>query len=311
MKKKISVVTSCYNEEENILELYSQITDVFKSLENRYTYEIIVADNASTDQTPNILRELADRDRNVKVIFNARNFGAGRSGYNVILQAQGDAVVPIVSDLQDPPSMIKDFIEKWEQGYKVVMAIKSHSEESPVIYNLRTLYYKVLATLSDVKLVSHYTGFGLYDKQVIDILRSLKDPHPYFRGLISDIGFEPAIIEFTQPARKHGISKSNFLNLYEEAMLGITSYTKLPLRIATVIGFIMATISFLIGMFYLVYKLLFWSSFSVGIAPVAIGLFFFASIQLIFLGILGEYISTIYVHVLKRPLVYEKERLNF
>lgn len=311
MGKKISIVTSCYNEEENILELYDQITDVFKELGDRYTYEIIVADNDSTDQTPKILRELAAKDKNVKVIFNTRNFGANRSGYNALMQAHGDAVIGMASDLQTPPYMIKDFVEKWEQGYKVVMAVKSHSEESPIIYALRTAYYKTLASLSDVKLVSHFTGFGLYDKQVMDILRNLNDPYPYFRGLISDIGFEPAILEFTQPARKHGKSKSNILNLYEMAMLGITGYTKLPLRLATFIGFFAALISFLIGMFYLIYKLIFWNSFSVGVAPLAIGLFFFASIQLIFLGIIGEYISMIYIQVLKRPLVYEKERLNF
>ena len=309
--KKISIVTGCYNEEENILELYDQIVDVFKELGDRYTYEIIVADNDSTDQTPKILRELAAKDKNVKVIFNARNFGANRSGYNALMQAHGDAVVAMASDLQTPPYMIKDFVEKWEQGFKVVMAVKSHSEESPIIYALRTAYYKTLASLSDVKLVSHFTGFGLYDKQVMDILRNLNDPNPYFRGLISDIGFEPAIIEFVQPARKYGKSKSNFLNLYEMAMLGITGYTKLPLRLATFIGFITAVISFLIGVFYLVYKLVFWNSFSLGVAPLAIGLFFFASVQLISLGIIGEYISMIYVQVLKRPLVYEKERLNF
>jgi uncharacterized membrane protein YphA (DoxX/SURF4 family) len=207
--------------------------------------------------------------------------------------------------------MIKDFLEKWEEGCKVVLAVKSRSEESPITRLLRTLYYATLARMSDVELVSHFTGFGLYDKQAIDILRSLNDPYPYFRGLISDIGFEPAIIEFTQPARKHGKSKSNILYLYEEAMLGITSYTKLPLRLATIIGFLAALTSFLLGMFYLVYKLIFWSSFSVGIAPLAIGLFFLGSIQLIFLGILGEYVSMIYTQVLHRPLVYEKERLNF
>jgi glycosyltransferase involved in cell wall biosynthesis len=227
------------------------------------------------------------------------------------LQARGDAVIGMAADLQTPPYMIKDLVEKWEQGYKVVMAIKSHSEESPIIYNLRTLYYKVLARFSNVKLVSHFNGFGLYDKQVIDILRDLKDPYPYFRGLISDIGFEPALIEFTQPARKHGKSKSNIPYLYEEAMLGITSYTRIPLRLATIIGVVAASISFLIGILYLVYKLLFWDSFSLGLVPVAIGLFFFASVQLIFLGFLGEYISMIYIQVLKRPLVYEKERLNF
>jgi hypothetical protein len=227
------------------------------------------------------------------------------------MQADGDAVIGMASDLQTPPYLIKDFVEKWEQGFKIVMGVKTHSEESPVIFALRTVYYKILAKLSDVNLVSHFTGFGLYDKQVVDIMRSLNDPNPYFRGLLSDIGFEPAIIEFTQPARKHGKSKSNIYMLYEEAMLGVTSYTKIPLRLATIVGFISALLSFIIGMFYLIYKLVFWSSFSLGIAPVAIGLFFFASIQLIFLGILGEYISTIYVHVLKHPLVYEKERLNF
>jgi glycosyltransferase involved in cell wall biosynthesis len=309
--KKISIVTGCYNEEENLPELYNQLMEVVKGFEGKYEYEIIIADNNSNDRSPQILRELAVTNKNVKVIFNSRNFGPTRSGYNAIMQAYGDAVVIMVSDLQDPPSMIRDFIEKWEQGYKVVMTVKTGSKEPFVVYSMRTIYYKTLARLSDVKLISHFTGFGLYDQQVIEILRNLQDPYPYFRGLIADIGFEPAIIEFTQPARKHGRSKSNVLYLYEEAMLGITSYTKIPLRLATVFGFASAFISFLIGMFYLVYKLLFWSSFSVGTAPVTIGLFFFASIQLIFLGIIGEYISMIYVHVLKRPLVYEKERLNF
>jgi len=309
--KKISIVTGCYNEEENLPELYDQLMKVVEGFDGKYEYEIIIADNNSTDRSPQVLRELAMRDKNVKVILNSRNFGPTRSGYNAIMQAHGDAVVVMVSDLQDPPSMIKDFIEKWEQGYKVVMTVKTGSKESFFVYFLRTIYYKALTSLSDVKLIPHFTGFGLYDKQVIDILRDLQDPYPYFRGLIADIGFEPAIIEFTQPARKHGKSKSNLAYLYEEAMIGFTSYTKLPLRIATIIGFVSALISFLIGMFYLIYKLIFWSEFSVGTAPVVIGLFFFSSIQLIFLGIIGEYISMIYVHVLNRPLVYEKERINF
>jgi polyisoprenyl-phosphate glycosyltransferase len=309
--KKISIVTSCYNEQENLSELYSQLMEVVKSFEDKYSYEIIIADNNSTDHSPQILRDLAAKDKNVKVIFNARNFGANRSGYNALMQADGAAVVAMASDLQTPPSMIKEFVEKWEQGYKVVVAVKSNSEESPIIYSLRTIYYKTLAGLSDVKLISHFTGFGLYDKQVMNILRSLNDPSPYFRGLISDLGFEPAIIEFVQPIRKYGKSKSNFRNLYEMAMLGFTAYTKLPLRLATIVGFFTALISFFVGIFYLVYKLIFWNSFSVGVAPLEIGLFFFASIQMIFLGIIGEYISMIYIQVLKRPLVYEKERLNF
>lgn len=309
--KKISIVTGCYNEEENLPELYKQLMEVVNELEGKYTYEIIIADNNSSDRSPQILRELAMKNKNVKVILNSRNFGPDRSGYNATMQAYGDAVVTMASDLQNPPSMIKDFIEKWEQGYKIVMTVKTGSKETFIFYFLRTLYYKALTALSNVNLVPHFTGFGLYDQLVIEMLRDLQDPYPYFRGLIADIGFEPAIIEFMQPARKHGKSKSNILYLYEEAMLGITSYTKVPLRLATIIGFISAVISFLIGIFYLVYKLVFWNSFSVGTAPVTIGLFFFASIQLIFLGVIGEYISMIYIHVLNRPLVYEKERINF
>lgn len=309
--KKISVVTICYNEEGNIREYYEQVVDVFKKLKDRYTYEIIIADNASTDLTPQILREIATQDRNFKVIFNSRNFGANRSGNNSLMQARGDAVILMVSDLQDPPTLIPQLIEKWEQGFKIVMAIKNHSEETGLMYFLRTFYYKTLEKLSDIKMVTHFTGFGLYDKQIVDIYQQLDDPFPYFRGLISDIGFEPAKIYFTQPARKHGKSKSNFLYLYDEAILGLTSYSKIPLRMATLVGFMSAFISFLFGLFYLIYKLIFWNNFSVGIAPLAIGLFFFGSIQLIFLGIIGEYILMIYVHVLKRPLVYEKERINF
>lgn len=309
--KKISVVTICYNEEGNIREYYEQVVAIFKKLTDRYTYEIIVADNASTDHTPQVLREIAEHDSNFKVIFNSRNFGVNRSGNNALMQASGDAVVLMVSDLQDPPTLILDFIEKWEQGYKIVMAIKNKSEETKLLYFLRTLYYKTLEKLSEVKMVTHFTGFGLYDKQIIDIYQKLDDPFPYFRGLISDIGFETAKIYFTQPARKHGKTKSNFLYLYEEAILGLTSYSKIPLRLATLVGFASAIISFLFGLFYLIYKLIFWSSFSVGIAPLAIGLFFFGSIQLIFLGVIGEYVLMIYVHVLNRPLVYEKERINF
>jgi polyisoprenyl-phosphate glycosyltransferase len=309
--KKISIVTSCYNEEGNLPELYSQIREVMEEFKGKYTYELIVADNASTDHTAEVLRELAEKDKNVKVIFNSRNFGPDRSGYNATMQAYGDAVVTMASDLQNPPAMIKQFIEKWEQGYKIIMTVKTSSQESFFMYFMRTLYYKTLASLSDVKLVPHFTGFGMYDRKVIETLRSLQDPYPYFRGLIADIGYETAIIEFSQPGRKHGKTKSNFLYLYEESMLGLTSYSKIPLRLATLVGFISAFISFLIGMFYLVYKLIFWSSFSLGIAPAAIGLFFFASIQLIFLGVIGEYISMIYVQVLNRPWVYEKERINF
>jgi glycosyltransferase involved in cell wall biosynthesis len=309
--KTISVSTTCYNEEGNILEFYRQVVGAFEKLSGRYDYELVIADNNSTDATPQLLRDLAAKDSRVKVILNTRNFGPDRSGYNAFLQSTGDAVVAMASDLQNPPSMIADFVAKWEQGYKVVMAVKTGSKEPRIARALRSLYYGTLARFSNVRLVSHFTGFGLYDRTVVEILRALGDPYPYFRGLIADLGFEPAIVEFVQPARARGKSKSNLLYLYDEAMLGITSYTKLPLRLATGIGFAAALASFATGTFYLVYKLIFWSSFSVGIAPLAIGLFFFGSVQLIFLGVLGEYVLMIYVQVLHRPLVYEKERLNF
>jgi glycosyltransferase involved in cell wall biosynthesis len=309
--RKISVVTICYNEEGNIREYYDQVEAILSKYSDRYNSEIIIADNASTDRTPEILRELAAQDENFKVIFNSRNFGVNRSGNNALMQAHGDAVVLMVSDLQDPPTLIPEFIERWEQGYKVVMAVKNHSDENAMMYILRTCYYKTLEKLSDVKLIPHFTGFGLYDKQVMDIYRNLNDPNPYFRGLISDIGFEPAIIKYTQPTRKHGKSKSNFMYLYNEAMLGLTSYSKVPLRVATMLGFITGVISFLVGLFYLVYKLIFWQEFTLGSAPIIVGLFFFGAIQLFFLGIVGEYIGAIYTQVLHRPLVIEKERINF
>ncbi len=309
--KKICVVTVCYNEEGNLPEFYRRIVEVFRGLGKEYAYEIIIADNDSTDRTPQILREIAAKDKRFKVIFNSRNFGPNRSGNNAFLQANGDAVVLMTSDLQDPPVLIKDFLHAWEQGNKVVLAVKSRSDENPLVYRLRTLFYWTLSTLSHVDIISHFTGFGLYDRQVVEILQKINDPYPFFRGLIAEIGFHPVIIKFKQPARKHGKSKSNFFYLYEEAMLGITSYTKIPLRLATILGFCAALASFLVGLFYLIYKLLFWQSFSVGIAPVAIGLFFIASVQLIFLGLLGEYLSMVYTQVLRRPPVYEKERLNF
>jgi glycosyltransferase involved in cell wall biosynthesis len=309
--KKISIVSICYNEEGNIRDFYNEIVKVFQKVKDQYTYEIIIADNASTDGTQAVLRSIAQEDPNFKVIFNSRNFGVNRSGTNAFMQASGDAAVLIVSDLQEPPEMILDFLNKWQDGYKVVVGIKNHSEENPIMYFLRSMFYRMMELFSNVKIIPHFTGFGLYDRQVLDIFNRLNDPYPYFRGLIADIGFEPAKVYFTQPVRKKGKSKSNFYYLYEEAMLGITSFSKIPLRLATFLGFISAVGSFLVGMFYLIYKLIFWNSFSVGTAPMTIGLFFIASVQLIFLGVLGEYIGNIYTQVLHRPTVYEKERLNF
>lgn len=276
-----------------------------------FDFEHIYIDNASTDQTVDILRGMAAVDPKVKVIVNARNFGHIRSPYYGLLNAYGDAVICMASDLQDPPHLIRDFIEKWEEGYKVVMGVKSRSEETWVFFALRTLYYKVLGRLSNVQLVENFTGFGLYDRRVIEILRRIDDPYPYFRGLIADIGFPAARIEFIQPTRKRGITKNNFQTLYDMAMLGLTNYSKIPLRMATMVGFIAAVISFIVGLVYLIYKLVNWQNFEVGLAPIVVGFFFFGAIQLIFLGIVGEYIGAIYTQVLHRPLVIEKERINF
>jgi glycosyltransferase involved in cell wall biosynthesis len=308
--KLISIITPCYNEEENVEDVYREVKKVFDSLKG-YTYEHIFIDNASKDKTVSILKDIAKDDKNVKVIINTRNFGHIRSPYHALLQAKGDAVISIVADLQDPPHMITEFLKKWEEGYKIVIGIKTHSEESAIMFGVRKIFYTLISKLSDVELIRNFTGFGLYDKKVIDIIRNLDDPYPYFRGIIADIGFDVAKIEYKQPSRKRGITKNNFYTLYDIAMLGITNHSKVPLRLAAMVGFSLSIISLFVACGYLIYKLIFWKSFSVGIAPVVIGLFFFASVQLFFLGLVGEYIGSIHTQVLKRPLVIEKERINF
>ena len=308
--KAITVVSGCYNEEGNIGELYQQLCAVFAELP-AYNFEIIFIDNASVDGTVEKLRGIAQQDRRVKVILNARNFGAIRSGYHALMQARGDAVVVMASDLQDPPALIKEFVVKWEEGYKVVLAVKTHSEESRLFYLVRSAYYSTVKRLADIELTAHSTGFGLYDKKVIDVLREMDDPYPYFRGMISDIGFESAKVPFTQPHRKRGITKNNFYTLYDLAMLGLTSHSKVPLRLATMLGFAMSLVCLVVAIVYMIYKLIFWYNFPVGLAPLIIGLFLFSSVQLFFIGILGEYIGAIHTQVLHRPLVVEKERINF
>jgi glycosyltransferase involved in cell wall biosynthesis len=308
--KLISIVTPCYNEEQNVAELYRQVKAVFDKLP-QYYYEHIFIDNASKDQTVRILKELAAMDSNVKIIVNARNFGHIRSPYHALLQSSGDAVILVVADLQDPPPMIADFLEKWEQGYKVVLGVKNQSEESPLMFAIRKMYYDFINRVSDIDLTKNNTGFGLYDQKVIDILRRIDDPYPYFRGLISDIGFESYKINYVQPARKRGVTANNFYTLYDIAMLGITNHSKVPLRLAAMAGFLMSAVSLLIAVGYFIAKLFFWDEFSLGMAPVIIGLFFFSSVQLFFIGIMGEYVGAIYTQVQKRPLVVEKERINF
>lgn len=310
MKKLISVVTPCYNEEENVELLYNEVKKIFDKF-NEYDYEHIFIDNASKDRTVAILKEIASKDKNVKIIVNARNFGPTRSPHHGLLQAKGDAVISIVADLQDPPSMIADFIKKWEEGYKVVLGVKKESRESKIMFMIRSFYYDMISSLSEVEQIKNFSGFGLYDKKIIEILRKIDDPYPYFRGIISEIGYDIFCLEYVQPARKRGITKNNFYSLYDIAMLGITSHSKVPLRLAAILGFCLAGLSLLVAFGYFIYKIIFWQSFSVGIAPLVIGLFFFSSVQLFFIGIIGEYIGSIYTQVLKRPLVIERERINF
>jgi glycosyltransferase involved in cell wall biosynthesis len=306
----ISVVTPCFNEEDNIEEIYAQVKDVFHDLPN-YQYEHIFIDNASHDKTVAKLRHIAAADRNVKVIINSRNFGHIRSPYHGLLQAQGHAVILMVSDLQDPPVMIKSFIEQWEQGYKIVIGIKPESDESRIMFTIRRLGYHWIGKIADVRLIKNYTGFGLYDKEVIAILRSYDDPYPYFRGMIADIGFEIAEVPYHQPQRKRGISKNNFYSLYDIGMLGITSYSRIPLRLALMTGFLLGFLSLLASGIFFILKLIYWDRFSAGVAPIVISLFFFSSVQLFFIGLLGEYIASINTRIMKRPLVVEKERINF
>ena len=310
MNKLISVMMPCYNEAENVEQAYREVRRIFEKLP-QYDYEHIFIDNASTDQTVDILKRLAVADRRLKIIVNTRNFGHIRSPDHGILQAGGAAVICLASDLQEPPSLIPEFLKWWEQGFKMVRGVKSQSEESALMFAIRKMYYNFINRVSDIKLLKNSTGFGLYDRCVIEELRKIDDPYPYFRGLVSDIGFPSHEIEYTQPTRKRGISKNNFYTLYDIAMLGITNHSKVPLRLATMLGFAMAIASFLIAMGYLVAKLIFWDQFSLGTAPLIIGLFFLGSVQLFFIGIIGEYIGAIYTQVQKRPLVVEKERINF
>lgn len=307
---RVTVVSPCYNEEANVEELFQRVDAVFANLPG-YEFDYIFIDNASKDRTVEVLKAMAKNDQRVKIIVNSRNFGHIRSPYYGLLQGTGEAVIYLASDLQDPPELIPDFIKKWEEGYKVVWAVKAQSHETPLMFLTRKLYYEMISKLSEIELVKNATGFGLYDQRVIEILREIDDPYPYARGLISEIGFEVAKIPFVQPRRKRGITKNNFYTLYDIAMLGITNHSKVPLRLATMAGFCLSFLSLLVAMGYLVAKLIFWETFTLGLAPLIIGIFFFSSVQLFFIGILGEYIGSIYTQVLKRPLVVEKERVNF
>lgn len=307
--KTISIVTPCFNESGNIKELHRRIAEVMAALPE-YSYQHWFIDNASTDNTVEEIKLLAREDERVALIVNNRNFGHIRSPYHALLQAPGEAVIILASDLQDPPELIADFLQKWEEGFPVVVGQKSKSEESPIFFFLRKTYYRVVNKLAETELLENVTGFGLYDRKVLEEFRRLNDPYPYLRGLISEMGFSVARVAYTQPLRKRGISKNNFYTLFDIAMLGVTSHSKVPLRLATMLGFLMSFLSFLAGLSYLVYKLVYWNSFSVGVAPLVIGLFFISSVQLIFLGVVGEYIGAIHTQVRRLPLVTERERFE-
>ncbi|WP_310450981.1 glycosyltransferase family 2 protein [Sulfuritalea sp.] len=308
--KLVSVVTACFNEEDNVEELHRRIRAQFEQMP-RYRYEHIFIDNASTDGTVARIKALAAIDPCVKLIVNSRNFGHIRSPMHGVLQARGDAIIYLAADLQDPPELIQQFVGRWEEGYRVVAGVKPTSQETFLFALARRLFYRTIGSISDIKLIPNFTGFGLYDRTVIDIIRQIDDPYPYFRGLIAELGFEYAVIPFEQPRRVRGLTKNNFYTLYDIAMLGITSHSKLPVRLAAMAGFTLAVLSLLTSMVYLVLKLLYWDSFALGTAPILISLFFFAAVQLFFIGIIGEYVAAIHTQVMKRPLVTEKERVNF
>jgi glycosyltransferase involved in cell wall biosynthesis len=308
--KKISIVSGCFNEAGNVEELVARVLKVMAALP-QYDYEQIIIDNASTDGTQEILRKLTAGNHRLKVILNARNFGHIRSPYHGMMQGSGDAVIFMASDLQEPPELIPDFVKKWEEGAKAVVGIKDSSDESPLFFAVRRFYYRLVEGLADVRTIQNFTGFGLYDRVIMEYCRGLKDPYPYFRGLIAEVGLPVERVSYHQPLRTRGFTKNNLYTLYDMGMLGITNFSKVPLRLAAMLGFATALLSLLVAIGYLVYKLLFWQNFAVGTAPMVIGLFFFASVQLFFIGILGEYIGAIHTQVLNRPLVVEKERINF
>jgi glycosyltransferase involved in cell wall biosynthesis len=310
-KKTISIVSGCLNEEGNLREFYDRIKGVLAAF-SQYDHEIIIADNCSTDGSREILRDIASHDKYFKVILNSNNFGPVRSGYNAFLQASGDAVVLMSSDLQDPPELIPDLIRKWEAGYRVVAAVKRRSAGNPGMHLVRRFYYWLLLKFSETDcIIQDFNGFGLYDRKFMEALKLYRDPVPYFRGFVSEIGFRRAEVEFVQPRRMQGRSKHNFLSLYDVAMTGFVNHSKLPLRLATFSGFCLAGLSLMFALIYFLYKLLFWNNFTVGLAPLVCGLFFFSAVQLMFIGIIGEYIGAILTQVKNHPLAITDEKINF
>ena len=309
--KKISVLIPCYNEAENVGPISRAVTEILEKELPRYDYELVFIDNDSTDGTRDIIRGLCADNPRIKAILNARNFGQFNSPYYGMLQVTGDCVSEMVADFQDPVEMIPKYIHEWEKGYKIVIGIKTSSKENRLMYWLRSCYYKTIKKLSDVEQIEHFTGSGLYDREFIEVLRNLDDPTPFLRGIVAELGYRRKEIPYEQPRRRAGKTHNNFYRLYDAAMLSVTSYTKAGLRLATIFGSICAVVSMLIAMVYLVMKLIWWDRFPAGMAPMLIGMLFLGSVQLFFIGFLGEYIMSINQRVMKRPLVIEEERINF
>ena len=309
--KKVSILIPCYNEQENVSPMSEAIVDLFEKQLTQYDYELLFIDNDSSDQTRPILREICKNNEHIKAIFNAKNFGQFNSPYYGMLQTTGDCTISMVCDFQDPVELIPQYLEAWEQGYKIVIGIKTSSKENPIMYHLRSVYYKMIKKFSDVEQIEHFTGSGLYDKDFIQVLRDLKDPTPFLRGIVAELGYKRKEIPYEQPERRAGKTHNNFLRLYDAAMLSFTSYTKIGLRMATFLGMGCGAISAVIGLIYLIMKLVLWDTFAAGMAPVLIGMFFLGSVQLFFLGFIGEYVLSINQRVMNRPLVIEEERINF
>ncbi len=309
--KKISVLIPCYNEAENVGPISRAVTEILEKELPQYDYELVFIDNDSTDGTRDIIRGLCADNPRIKAILNARNFGQFNSPYYGMLQVTGDCVIEMVADFQDPVEMIPKYIHEWEKGYKIVIGIKTSSKENRLMYWLRSCYYKTIKKLSDVEQIEHFTGSGLYDREFIEVLRNLDDPTPFLRGIVAELGYRRKEIPYEQPRRRAGKTHNNFYRLYDAAMLSVTSYTKAGLRLATIFGSICAVVSMLIAMVYLVMKLSWWDRFPAGMAPMLIGMLFLGSVQLFFIGFLGEYIMSIHQRVMKRPLVIEEERINF
>ena len=308
--KKISVLIPTYNESENVVPLSDAIVAEFDKLPE-YDYEIVFIDNCSKDDTRDKIRQLNQGNSKIKAIFNAKNFGQNNSPYYGLLQTTGDCAILMCADFQDPVEMIPVLIAKWEEGYKIVSCIKTTSKENKIVRFARSIYYKLIKKFSEVEQIEHYTGFGLYDRSFLEVLRDLKDPTPFLRGIVAELGFKRVEIPYEQQLRKAGKSKNNFFSLYDIAMLSFTSYTKIGLRLATFVGVFIALVCFIIAVFYLVYKLIYWDVFNAGTAPMVIGIFFLGAVQLIFLGLMGEYILSINKRVMNRPLVIEEERIGF